>query len=259
MWIYSFFFQMNSPSSPGSKKTRPLLIGVARVFFWGMANEFLLHFLYFNAIQQNGALMQRLDLWTLAGVGYWSGQFFMNKYTVLYGVPASLARLENLDPPQGPRCVAYIYTYSEMWKWVSDLTVINRSFLHKFGYLGSCKWILYIVFEVDLIIFKFLLIFWYSWFLFRYFDRGMYSFIKRYFVLLLLGQFTTLTVIWCIISFAISDWYNSKVITLYNMICHFLSVHFVKVNIKTCMLINLSSQNMLDENWISKVNMYGNL
>lgn len=127
---FNFFRkQMNSPSSPGSKKTRPLLIGVARVLFWGMANEFLLHFLYFNAIQQNGALMQRLDLWTLAGVGYWSGQFFMNKYTVLYGVPASLARLENLDPPQGPRCVAYIYTYSEMWK---------------------------------------------------YFDRGMYSFIKRY-------------------------------------------------------------------------------
>lgn len=139
MWIYSFFFQMNSPSSPGSKKTRPLLIGVARVLFWGMANEFLLHFLYFNAIQQNGALMQRLDLWTLAGVGYWSGQFFMNKYTVLYGVPASLARLENLDPPQGPRCVAYIYTYSEMWKWVSDLTVINRSFLHKFWVFGKLQ------------------------------------------------------------------------------------------------------------------------
>lgn len=93
-----------------------MFVNMARVVFWGVVNECLLHFLYFNAIQQNNALMNRLDLWTLAGIGYWNGQFFMNKYTVLYGVPSSVARLESLDPPKGPRCVAYIYTYSEMWK-----------------------------------------------------------------------------------------------------------------------------------------------
>ena len=107
---------MNNRCTSSSGKLSYLMLNVARFILWGALNECLLHFLYFSAIQQNGALMNRLDLWTLAGIGYWSGQFFMNKYTVLYGVPASVARIENLDPPPGPRCVAFIYTYSEMWK-----------------------------------------------------------------------------------------------------------------------------------------------
>ncbi|XP_061167009.1 protein-cysteine N-palmitoyltransferase HHAT-like [Saccostrea echinata] len=125
----AFKKQMNNFCKSDSSSLPYLFLNVVRFLLWGAVNEFLLHFLYFNAIQQNNTLMNRLDLWTLAGVGYWNGQFFMNKYTVLYGVPASVAHLEKLDPPPGPRCVAYIYTYSEMWK---------------------------------------------------YFDRGMYSFIKRY-------------------------------------------------------------------------------
>jgi hypothetical protein len=107
---------MNGSDKSQSRTLPYLFVDVVRVVTWGAVNEFLLHFLYFNAIQQNNALMNRLDLWTLAGIGYWNGQFFMNKYTVLYGVPSSVARLENLDPPAGPQCVAYIYTYSEMWK-----------------------------------------------------------------------------------------------------------------------------------------------
>jgi len=32
-------------------------------------------------------VMESVDLWTLCGIGYFTGQFFMLKYFVFYGVP----------------------------------------------------------------------------------------------------------------------------------------------------------------------------
>ena len=87
-----------------------------RYVLWAFFNEFILHFMYFNALQHNFTVLRTVSLFTLAGLGYSHGQFFMLKYHVMFGLPASVARLDNLDPPRGPKCISYIYLYSDMWK-----------------------------------------------------------------------------------------------------------------------------------------------
>lgn len=126
-----FSKQMNESSLKplGDKKIIFIAFLALRIVFWTYFIEFILHFFYFNALQHNLSVIEDMDLWTLAGMGYCQGQFFMVKYIVMFGIPAVVARICGMDPPAGPKCVAHIYTYSDMWK---------------------------------------------------YFDRGMYSFIKRY-------------------------------------------------------------------------------
>ncbi|KAL5007983.1 hypothetical protein ScPMuIL_013564 [Solemya velum] len=87
-----------------------------RIMAWAFFNEFLLHYLYFGALQQNIPAMESLSLWALMGIGYWQGQFFMNKYHVMFGLPSNIAKIDNFDPPKGPKCIGYIYLYSDMWK-----------------------------------------------------------------------------------------------------------------------------------------------
>lgn len=61
-------------------------------------------------------LVGRLDIWSAAGLGYTLGQFFMLKYIVLYGVPSSLANLDEIEAPPAPKCVGRIHLYSDMWR-----------------------------------------------------------------------------------------------------------------------------------------------
>lgn len=131
MTYNEFLKQMNESSQKSIEEEKATSIAFhgMRMIFWAFFNEFILHFLYFNALQHNLSVIQDMDLWTLAGIGYCQGQFFMNKYTVMFGLPSVVARISGIEPPSGPKCVAHIYTYSDMWK---------------------------------------------------YFDRGMYSFLKRY-------------------------------------------------------------------------------
>ena len=100
-----------------------------RVLFWMFVMETSLYFLYFNSMLESEALIMDLSLWTFCGAGYLKGQFFMTKYVVIYGIGGGLAMLDGFDPPLGPKCIAHISRYSDMW---------------------------------------------------RYFDRGLYDFIKRY-------------------------------------------------------------------------------
>ncbi|KAL3872849.1 hypothetical protein ACJMK2_036036 [Sinanodonta woodiana] len=90
---------------------------VIRMIFWAFFNEFILHWFYFSALQNNVIVIKSVSLWTLTGIGYCQGQFFMNKYVVMFGFPAAFARIDGFDPPPGPRCISYIYLYSNMWKY----------------------------------------------------------------------------------------------------------------------------------------------
>ena len=40
----------------------------------------------------------------------------MVKYVVLFGGPSILASIDGLETPAGPKCIARIYLYSDMWK-----------------------------------------------------------------------------------------------------------------------------------------------
>ncbi|KAL5007970.1 hypothetical protein ScPMuIL_013551 [Solemya velum] len=92
-------------------------LNILRMLFWALLNELLLHYLYFGALQQNRTVVASASLYTVAGIGYWQGQFFMNKYLVMFGLPSNIAKIDNFDPPKGPKCIAYIYLYSDMWKY----------------------------------------------------------------------------------------------------------------------------------------------
>lgn len=111
-----FLFQMNAPIPAMTvSRVMSLTLNFVRVFFWAIFNELILHFFYFNSLQHSSAL-KTVSLFTVAGIGYCQGQFFMVKYLVMFGLPASVARVDNLDPPLGPKCISYIHLYSDMWK-----------------------------------------------------------------------------------------------------------------------------------------------
>ncbi|KAJ8309417.1 hypothetical protein KUTeg_014291 [Tegillarca granosa] len=113
-----FKYQFSRPPIPWTKnRVISLIWHFIRVAFWALLNELCLHYFYFNAIQHNISILKKINLWALAGLGYCSGQFFMTKYTVMFGLPANIARIDHLDPPPRPKCIAYLYLYSDMWKY----------------------------------------------------------------------------------------------------------------------------------------------
>ena len=61
-------------------------------------------------------MVKRLDIWSAAGLGYSLGQFFMTKYTVFYGLPSALAKLDQVYAPDPPKCIGRIHLYSQMWR-----------------------------------------------------------------------------------------------------------------------------------------------
>lgn len=114
-WLY--VFQINKAPPPWSKlKIVSLLLNAARIVFWAIFSEFVLHYLYFNSVQQDTLLMEQIPLWSLAGIGYCHGQFFMVKFLVITGVPGILAKTDHLEPPKAPRCISWVYLYSQMWR-----------------------------------------------------------------------------------------------------------------------------------------------
>lgn len=113
-----FSSQLSQPRKPWTwKRVTSLGTDLCRILLWAFVNELSLHYFYFNALQHNSTIMQEINLWTMAGIGFCSGQFFMTKYTVMFGFPSIVAKTDDLEPPKGPKCISYIYLYSDMWKY----------------------------------------------------------------------------------------------------------------------------------------------
>ncbi|XP_049828003.1 protein-cysteine N-palmitoyltransferase Rasp isoform X3 [Schistocerca gregaria] len=94
-----------------------LSLKILRFIFWLLVTDFSLHFLYFNALQQQPQIVRNIDWWSLCGLGYCMGQFFMNKYVVVYGLAGSIAEAEHILAPRPPKCIARVHLYSEMWRY----------------------------------------------------------------------------------------------------------------------------------------------
>ncbi|XP_045178562.2 protein-cysteine N-palmitoyltransferase HHAT-like [Mercenaria mercenaria] len=179
--------QMNAPlpqDTRGHLKLQSLHL--LRFFFWAMFNEFLLHFLYFNALQNNTMVLKSVSLFTLMGIGYLHGQFFMVKYLVMFGLPGTIAKFDYLNPPDGPKCISYIYLYSDMWK---------------------------------------------------FFDRGLYSFLKRYIYVPCGGSQTgirrqTIGSLLCFLY--IFYWHGTEYDILLWVLLNFISVSLEKVGSVIC-------------------------
>ncbi|XP_067681278.1 protein-cysteine N-palmitoyltransferase HHAT-like [Haliotis asinina] len=113
-----FKLQMNStPAAWTRDRIITSIKGFVRVFFWAFFLELSHHYLYYNGLIHNITAVKEMSLWALVGIGYTVGQYFMVKYLVMYDLPGQVARLDDLDPPLGPKCISYIYRYSDMWKF----------------------------------------------------------------------------------------------------------------------------------------------
>lgn len=99
-----------------ASELKSIAFRATRVIFWTFFIEFILHFLYVNAFQNNVSTLENIDQWTLWGIGYCQSHFFMIKYWVLFGLPSVVARICGIVPPEGPNYVGHIYKYSDMWK-----------------------------------------------------------------------------------------------------------------------------------------------
>ncbi|XP_046401710.1 protein-cysteine N-palmitoyltransferase Rasp [Ischnura elegans] len=134
--LYKEFYR---GSCPKKRLDWPLLesflLNLVRFCSWAAFNEISLHYIYCSALAFQPDVVYGMDSWTLFGFGYCMGQFFMNKYTVLYGIPATFARLERYDAPPHPKCIGRIHLYSDMWKYFD---VGLYSFLVRYIFIPAC-------------------------------------------------------------------------------------------------------------------------
>lgn len=91
-------------------------LNLLRFIFWLFFTEFGMHFLYFNALQFFPEVVELLEPWAFFGMGYCMGQYFLNKYVVIYGIWSSVTRLDDIEAPPNPKCIGRIHLYSDMWK-----------------------------------------------------------------------------------------------------------------------------------------------
>ncbi|XP_013194206.2 protein-cysteine N-palmitoyltransferase Rasp [Amyelois transitella] len=75
------------------------------------------HYIYFYAMQSNMEALRKLPPLALCGGGLWMGIEFHLKYVISYGTTSAFARLDHLEPPPTPRCIARVHVYSQMWRY----------------------------------------------------------------------------------------------------------------------------------------------
>ncbi|KAK2705707.1 protein-cysteine N-palmitoyltransferase Rasp-like [Artemia franciscana] len=93
------------------------ILQISRYVFWYIVSEAVLHYFYFNAIQQEAFLVGKLGRWELAGLGYAMGQFFQMKYVFFYGLCGEIARIDGVNAPPPPICIGRVHLYSHMWRY----------------------------------------------------------------------------------------------------------------------------------------------
>ncbi|KAM3967903.1 protein-cysteine N-palmitoyltransferase Rasp [Aphomia sociella] len=75
------------------------------------------HYIYFLAMQNDIEAIRKFPTIALCGGGLFMGLEFHIKYVISYGTTAAFARLDNIDAPPTPRCVARVHVYSQMWRY----------------------------------------------------------------------------------------------------------------------------------------------
>ncbi|KAM6459669.1 protein-cysteine N-palmitoyltransferase HHAT isoform 4-T5 [Liasis olivaceus] len=112
-----FYKQMNKQQSCNWKSSLSLFIwGAIRILIWWCLAELMIHFMYMHAIYSSLSHLEAVTYWTLGGLALAQVLFFYVKYLVLFGVPALVVRMDGLKPPDLPRCVSTMYSFSGMWR-----------------------------------------------------------------------------------------------------------------------------------------------
>jgi len=101
-----------------SHRIRYIIKEVFRIGFWCIFIEFVLYFFYFNAMKHDPNYMENMSLGTLTSIGWMILQFFMLKYIPLFGLPRIFAHMDQLDPPDGPKCPSRTHQFTFLWRSV---------------------------------------------------------------------------------------------------------------------------------------------
>lgn len=89
---------------------------VIKSCIWLLVMETSSHFIYYSALINNPRMLNSVPLWSLAGVGYVTGQMFMVKYFILWNSISVVTLLDHVSIPALPCCISRVYLYSDMWK-----------------------------------------------------------------------------------------------------------------------------------------------
>ncbi|XP_032527847.2 protein-cysteine N-palmitoyltransferase Rasp [Danaus plexippus] len=109
--------------------------------FYTFVLDLMFHYIYFFAMQDNMELIKKLPTIALCGGGLWMGLEFHIKYVISYGTTAAYARLDNMEPPPNPRCIARIHVYSQMWRHFDvGLYRFLVKYIYKPGYDSLIKY-----------------------------------------------------------------------------------------------------------------------
>ncbi|XP_062981632.1 protein-cysteine N-palmitoyltransferase HHAT isoform X1 [Elgaria multicarinata webbii] len=112
-----FYKQMNKDESFSLKSNLHVFIsGTLRILTWWWLAECMIHFMYIHTICSSPAHLEAVTYWALGGLALAQVLFFYVKYLVLFGVPALIIRMDGLKPPDLPRCVSTVYSFSGMWR-----------------------------------------------------------------------------------------------------------------------------------------------
>uniref|UniRef100_A0A7E4W0H9 MBOAT family protein n=1 Tax=Panagrellus redivivus TaxID=6233 RepID=A0A7E4W0H9_PANRE len=92
------------------------LFFIARIAFWWCLAEAILYFFYFEVMLNDYYFAYQLPKNEFVTLGMALGAFFHLKYVVIFGYQAVFARLDNMDPPEGPLCISRVALYSKIWR-----------------------------------------------------------------------------------------------------------------------------------------------
>ncbi|KAI6219284.1 Protein-cysteine N-palmitoyltransferase Rasp [Aphelenchoides besseyi] len=87
-----------------------------RIGFWWALLQLALHFLYFNSILHDVDFSARLPKNEFVTLGMAMCNFFHLKYVIIFGVPTVFALLDNMQPKDGPICIARVALISKIWR-----------------------------------------------------------------------------------------------------------------------------------------------
>uniref|UniRef100_A0A914WJF1 Protein-cysteine N-palmitoyltransferase Rasp n=1 Tax=Plectus sambesii TaxID=2011161 RepID=A0A914WJF1_9BILA len=114
--LYSDFERQLQERPKKERNWKDIIKFAARITFWWLFIEFMLHFMYFEAIFKDVRFAYKLTEDRFVSLGMAVGAFFHMKYVVIFGLPAMFARIDNMQPQEGPMCLIRVALYSKIWR-----------------------------------------------------------------------------------------------------------------------------------------------
>ncbi|CAD5211841.1 unnamed protein product [Bursaphelenchus okinawaensis] len=87
-----------------------------RLLFWVGVIELMLRYFYFGAILTDVNFAANLPKNEFVVMGMAIGNFFHLKYVIIFGIPSLFAKIDKMQPLDGPICISRIALYSKIWR-----------------------------------------------------------------------------------------------------------------------------------------------